>query len=139
MCLSLCRYTRLAYARVNLTNRCYWPISSAVTCPAPFQPPTLSEPPSPIPKPPYRDKHGYEIYGMHLLSGSHKILQRKRILLVDDVFTTGTTLNECAKTLRKAGSGPVFALTLARTIETDLIPDRFFAEQTGRPLTTLGI
>ena len=66
-------------------------------------------------------------------------LAERRILLVDDVFTTGTTLNECAKTLRKAGSGPVFALTLARTVDTDLVPDRFFAEQAGRPLTTLGI
>ena len=61
-------------------------------------------------------------------------LVKKRILLVDDVFTTGTTLHECAKTLRQAGSGPVFALTLARTIETDLVPDRFLAEQaTGPP------
>lgn len=57
-------------------------------------------------------------------------LTGKRILLVDDVFTTGTTLRECAKTLRQAGSGPVFALTLARTIETDLVPDRILAEQT---------
>jgi ComF family protein len=40
----------------------------------------------------------------------------KRILLVDDVFTTGTTVNECAKTLRKAGAGEVYVLTLARTI-----------------------
>jgi ComF family protein len=55
-------------------------------------------------------------------------IAEKRILLVDDVFTTGTTLNECAKTLRKAGSGPVFALTLARTVDRDLIPDRHFAE-----------
>ena len=66
-------------------------------------------------------------------------LAEQRILLVDDVFTTGTTLNECAKTLRRAGSGPVFALTLARTVDADLVPDRFFAEQAGQPLTTLGI
>lgn len=56
-------------------------------------------------------------------------LKEKRILLVDDVFTTGTTLHECAKALRQAGSGPVFALTLARTIHTDLAPDRLLTEQ----------
>jgi ComF family protein len=40
----------------------------------------------------------------------------KSILLVDDVFTTGTTINECAKTLRKAGAANVYGLTLARTL-----------------------
>ena len=64
-------------------------------------------------------------------------LMGKRILLVDDVFTTGTTLNECAKILRKSGSGPVFALTLARTIDTSLAPDRLLAEQAARSLTTI--
>ena len=43
-------------------------------------------------------------------------IQGKRILLVDDVFTTGTTLHECAKTLRRAGSGQVYGLTLARMV-----------------------
>jgi ComF family protein len=43
-------------------------------------------------------------------------IQGKRILLVDDVFTTGTTLHECAKALRRAGCGPVFGLTLARMV-----------------------
>ncbi len=40
----------------------------------------------------------------------------RSILLVDDVFTTGATLTAAAKTLLDAGSGPVFALTIARTI-----------------------
>ncbi|HBH82177.1 MAG TPA: hypothetical protein DDY39_20295 [Nitrospira sp.] len=51
-------------------------------------------------------------------------LRNKRILLIDDVFTTGTTVNECAKTLRRAGSADVFVLTLARTMDQHLIPDR---------------
>lgn len=66
-------------------------------------------------------------------------LTDQRILLVDDVFTTGTTLNECAKALRKAGTGPVFALTLARTIDTALVPDRVLAGQSMQPLTSIGI
>ncbi|HSQ91502.1 MAG TPA: phosphoribosyltransferase family protein [Nitrospiraceae bacterium] len=66
-------------------------------------------------------------------------IAEKRILLVDDVFTTGTTLNECAKTLRKAGAGPVFALTLARTVDTDLVPDRHFTQPAAPSLTTIGI
>lgn len=51
-------------------------------------------------------------------------LMNKRILLIDDVFTTGTTVNECARTLRRSGSADVFVLTLARTIDQNLIPDR---------------
>jgi predicted amidophosphoribosyltransferase len=39
-----------------------------------------------------------------------------RILIVDDVFTTGATLGVCAKTLRKAGAREVHALTLCRTV-----------------------
>ena len=38
-----------------------------------------------------------------------------RGLLVDDVFTTGATLSECAGVLRQAGAGEVYALTLCRT------------------------
>lgn len=41
----------------------------------------------------------------------------KRILLVDDIVTTGSTLSECAKTLRAAGAASVTGLTLARKRE----------------------
>jgi len=42
----------------------------------------------------------------------HKLNGRK-ICLVDDIKTTGATLNECAKTLKRAGASKVFALVLA--------------------------
>lgn len=41
----------------------------------------------------------------------------RRILLIDDVFTTGTTLSECAKVLkRKGGASQVHALTVTRAL-----------------------
>jgi len=42
----------------------------------------------------------------------HKLAGRN-ICLVDDIKTTGATLNECAKTLKEAGASKVFALVLA--------------------------
>lgn len=44
-------------------------------------------------------------------------IRGKKILLVDDVFTTGTTADECARTLKKAGAAEVLVLTLARVKE----------------------
>lgn len=40
----------------------------------------------------------------------------KRIVLVDDVITTGATTNECAATLRSAGAGEVIVVALARSM-----------------------
>lgn len=39
-----------------------------------------------------------------------------RVLVIDDVFTTGATLAECARTLKGAGAAAVDVLTLARVV-----------------------
>ena len=48
-------------------------------------------------------------------------LSGARILLIDDVFTTGATLDECARALRKSGASAVGALTIARQQQPDEI------------------
>jgi predicted amidophosphoribosyltransferase len=40
----------------------------------------------------------------------------KRLVLVDDVLTTGATVEECARVLRRAGAASVGVLTLARAL-----------------------
>jgi len=41
----------------------------------------------------------------------------RRVLLVDDVFTTGATLDACAQALHEAGAAHVIALTVARVVD----------------------
>jgi len=46
-------------------------------------------------------------------------LAHRNVLLVDDVFTTGTTASECARVLRRAGAASIRVVTVARTLKTD--------------------
>ena len=41
-------------------------------------------------------------------------MKNDNILLVDDVWTTGATMNECAKELRQVGARRIWGLVLAR-------------------------
>ena len=54
----------------------------------------------------------------HVPKNLKNYIKNSRVILVDDVFTTGATLNECAKTLKANGVKEVFAITLARTYLT---------------------
>lgn len=45
-----------------------------------------------------------------------ELVLNKKILLIDDVFTTGATVNECARILRQAGAEEITVFTFARVI-----------------------
>jgi competence protein ComFC len=45
---------------------------------------------------------------------NQEAIKKRKILLVDDVYTTGATLEECAKTLKRNGAKEVWGVTVAR-------------------------
>ena len=48
------------------------------------------------------------------------LIKNKKVLLVDDVFTTGSTMLECAKVLKEAGAKEIVGIVIARaTIDQD--------------------
>lgn len=62
----------------------------------------------------------------------------KRVLLIDDVTTTGATLQACCKAMRVAGANAVYAMTLARAvIGDDMPPELTQAADHELPVQTL--
>ena len=59
-------------------------------------------------------KHRSEnIKGVYKVINKQKIIDRK-ILLLDDIYTTGSTANECSKVLKEAGCKEVGIITIAK-------------------------
>jgi len=59
---------------------------------------------------------------IHNMRGAFRVIVPERIkartlIVVDDVMTTGTTVSECARVLKRAGAAKVFAATVARTLK----------------------
>ena len=51
-----------------------------------------------------------------VVAGHTARLRGKSVLLIDDVFTTGSTIEACARALKRAGAARVDVLTLARVV-----------------------
>jgi ComF family protein len=63
-----------------------------------------------------RHQRRENLRGAFTVSDPTRIAKRD-ILLIDDVFTTGTTASECARVLLRAGAARVWVATVARTLK----------------------
>lgn len=55
----------------------------------------------------YNIKDAFKVQNLQKIKG-------KNILIFDDIYTTGSTVNECAKLLKKAGANKIGVLTIAK-------------------------
>lgn len=53
------------------------------------------------------------VKGVYILKNKQKI-SNKNIIIFDDIYTTGSTVNECAKVLKQANANKILVLTLAK-------------------------
>lgn len=68
----------------------------------------------------FKERHK-NVKNAFVISPRHALkIRGKSIVLVDDVYTTGATVKECTKILKKAGASKVYVLTLARTVRSEM-------------------
>jgi competence protein ComFC len=89
------------------------------------------------PRPPQlvlsRTEHWKSVRGAYATRQGLKV-DNLRILLVDDVLTTGATLDACARALKKVGAASVLGLTVARVRSAGIVPGSAAAATAGRSL-----
>ena len=82
--------------------------------------------------PPQAGRKGAE--RRHAMRGAFRVTARdppRRVLLIDDVLTTGATAAECARALKQAGSEKVWLLSAARALSEPL-PARCYTRADSR-------
>ncbi len=60
-----------------------------------------------------KEKRIENIRGAYYIKNG-EILKNRKILLIDDIYTTGSTVNECSKIVKQAGAKEIGIFTLAR-------------------------
>lgn len=60
-----------------------------------------------------KEEREQNVQGVYKVINSKKV-KNKKILLLDDIYTTGSTLNECSKELIKAGASYIDVFTIAK-------------------------
>lgn len=86
------------------------------------------------PRPPQlvlsRSEHWKSVRGAYAIRKGGKV-DNLRVLLVDDVLTTGATLDACARVLKKAGAASILGLTIGRVRSPLSAPG--FVAGSGKP------
>ncbi len=64
-----------------------------------------------------RRQRRYNVAGaFRVRSGREDLVKGRNVALIDDVMTTGATVEACARTLKRAGASGIYVLTLARVV-----------------------
>ena len=62
-----------------------------------------------------KEERLYSVKGVFKIMGNSIETGIEKVILIDDVWTTGATMKECCKVLKKSGIKKVWGFTLART------------------------
>lgn len=60
-----------------------------------------------------KEERQKNIQGVYILKNKEKLINKK-LLLIDDIFTTGSTVNECCKILKQANPRKIDIFTIAK-------------------------